>query len=875
MSDEIKELIRGHLDFGALVGETVQLDRSPTAGRSVPAFCPFHPNTETEAMAIYEDHAYCFVCQRSWDAFGWLMQRDRLTFPEALREAARRAGVTMPEWTPERQARAEARASRVDALTAAMDYYHRRLITVQLAAESALYYATGRGLSKRTIWSARLGYADNDLPGFLTMLDRREIPHQLAIEAGLLAKGKVGRIYLRFRNRLMIPFVCAGRCHFFTGRDLTNEARVKWMHLPVSDGDPRRPAYGPVGGTDPLVLVESPLCRLTLEQLGRRSVATLGTTLPDGIAGALRKHKPLYVLMDNDAAGRNGADRLGKALGASSLVATLAEKGDVNDLLALSGPQRAAQTIGECLAAAPTYVEHLARQLAAAPADERDQALDRFFQTVAGMDERDLLILKRRLVELSDLDAKTFNDLIKHFGREAKNNDGFEPTLDGRYGVVSGVICSLMGNSPTPLSNFSAQIERVMRLDDGEEISTEYVISGATATGRRLTTARVPAGEYADLRWLDQHWGVSAVVAAGQQKHVSTAIKLLSQGAPGEHVYTHTGWREVDGRRVYLHCGGAVGHPTQGAEIQVDLGPELDHYYLPDKPEDPVEAYRASLRFLDVADRAITLPIWAAMYHAPITEILPPRVVLWSYGPTNTKKSTLLILAMRHYGDFSTEGDTVSWTSTGNAMELLAFKCKDAPMLLDDFAHQPYHYQQKRMQQAAERIIRSTGNETGRMRMAKNTKLRRTYRIRSLILVTGETLPSVAPSAHSRILPLRFNGATVDLARLTAAQAEAGRYSHATTGYLLWLRDHWSELADKLPAMHLDLRAKAGSERTARLTDAITRNYIAARVGLNYGLSIGAVSKKKSAAILAEHWENLVRLAESQDRTRSNGSYHC
>ena len=68
-----KELVRDRIDFPALVAETVALKRSPNGSRAVPALCPFHDNTNTPAMAVYEDHAYCFVCRRSWDLYGWLM----------------------------------------------------------------------------------------------------------------------------------------------------------------------------------------------------------------------------------------------------------------------------------------------------------------------------------------------------------------------------------------------------------------------------------------------------------------------------------------------------------------------------------------------------------------------------------------------------------------------------------------------------------------------------------------------------------------------------------------------------------------------------------------------------------------------------------
>jgi len=865
---DIRDDIRARIDFPALVGQKVDLPRSPNGHRAVMARCPFHDDS-SPSLAVYTDHAHCFgACGQSWDCFGWIMQRDSVDFPEALRECARLAGVALPEWTPEQKQREQRRQATVNVLTEVMRYYQQRLIQRRHSDNSAMRYALSRGWSTRTILRmGSLGYAPDDLPGLLKHLGNQGITPEAALHAGLLGKSSTGSLYPRFRERLIFPFVRAGRCYFLTGRDLTGRDDVpKWFHLPVADGD-HRPLYGSAGGSGPLVVVESPADALSLWQMGRDAVAVLGTTLPDGVCAALSKHRPLWMLLDRDPAGIKGIDRLGQALGPRARVAMLPEM-DVNAHLQSNGPEHTINLVNDVLSTAPTYVEYLARTYRNAGVETHDQALDLLLASIAQMGARDLALMRKSLIDLSGIQTSTFNELLKNHLASQQAQQEYQPSLDGRYVIVNGAICRSGANGPQVLADFSAHIERELKLDDGENITTEYQVVGSTSSGQRLPVARVPAAKFSELTWLDEHWGVNAVVAAGKKNDVSTAIKLFSKGAILEHIYTHTGWRTVGDQRVYLHCGGGLGYQGHNS-IQVDLGNEMSRYELPTTVKDPVDAFRTSMEILEVADPMVSLPIWAAMFQAPLGAILPNRMVLWVYGPTNTFKSSLVLLAMCHFGNFSSEGDAVGWTSTGNAMELAAYIAKDAPLILDDFAHQPNPYQQKRLQQAAERIIRSAGNESGRMRLNKLTKFQTTTRIRSLIIATGETLPSVAPSAHARILPLRFTESTVNVDMLSQAQEQSERYRHAMAGYLLWIRDHWDDLVISIPddfRLHREEIREQTHGFTARLTDAICRNYTALQTALRYGQECGAVAEKTANNILGDAWKNLIKLSEIQDQ---------
>ena len=858
----VKDQIRDLLDFPTLVAQSVDLPRSPNGRRATMARCPFHPD-DTPSLAVYQDHAHCYgACGRSWDCFGWVMQRDGVDFPDALRECARLAGVTLPDWTPEQQQREQRRQTRADVLTAAMTYYRDQLIASRHLPDSALRYARSRGWSTRTILrTGALGYAPDDVTGLLRYLGIQGIDPAMALEAGILAKSASGRLYPRFRERLVFPFVRAGRCYYMTGRDMTGRDDVpKWFHLPVADGD-HRPLYGAAGGAGPLVVVESPADALTLWQMGRDAVAVLGTTLPDGVCAALARHRPLYLALDPDPAGERGLHRLGGALGPRCQVVRL-PGADINDILMSQGAGDAARTIESALSSSVSYVIYLAQSYRTASMDQQPEALDRLLGSVAKLDDRDMAMLSDTLVAESGLGRRQLKDLLATVQPDHAA-EGYVPSLDNRYGVISGVICT-MGETPTPLTNFSARITRMIRLDNGADIESEYVIEGRRGSGRPFPPARIPAGVFPEMKWIDEQWGVDAAIAAGQQKKVATAIKLMSYGAPQDQIYTHLGWRQIDGKRVFLHCDGALGY-TEDGDIQVETGDDLSHYTLPSSPDHPADAFQASLRFLDAAARDVTFPLWASFYHAPLVEILRARFVLWLYGKSGTRKSALVSCGMQHFGDFNNEKQALSWESTANYLEYQSFIAKDVPLFIDDFKHQPNRYDMLKMRQAADRVIRSAGNETGRGRLDKSIKARTTYRNRALVISTGEMLPEIEPSGLARILGLRFTADTIHLEDLTRCQTEAGRYRHAMAGYILWLRDRWDRLAQELPAEFVDLRNRTGDQKLGRITEIICRNWIAGKVALAYGFEIGAINARQAADLQDEHWHALQYLAADQE----------
>jgi hypothetical protein len=301
----------------------------------------------------------------------------------------------------------------------------------------------------------------------------------------------------------------------------------------------------------------------------------------------------------------------------------------------------------------------------------------------------------------------------------------------------------------------------------------------------------------------------------------------LSPEAAARHVFTHTGWRSIGGRWVYLTANGGLG----SAGHEVDLGPDLARYALPRAPDDPTAAMRTSLALLrgDLAPRTVMVPLWAAIYRAPTASVLPVDVSVWIEGITGSLKSTLAALALAHYGPFDRLHLPGSWTSTANALERRAFLLKDVLFIVDDYA--PSNLDARELEMKAARLLRAAGNGAGRGRLRADMTERAAYPPRGLIVSTGEQRPQ-GQSVLARTLVVELDGRAVNLPALTAAQETANRLPHALAGYIAWLAPQLPTLSSTLADGFAALRSRAATHGGhLRVPEAVAHLYIGVDLG--------------------------------------------
>ena len=177
--------VKSRLNIVDVIGESVQLKK---AGTTFKGLCPFHgEKTPSFTVTPARDSWKCFGCGLGGDIFSFVMQRDSVPFPEALRQLANKAGVEIDERTKREDAH---RARLRDILETSIAFYHQVLTATKLGAP-ALDYLRGRGFTDATIEAAQLGWAPD---GWDTMsrrlVEKRGIKPEELVEVGLASQGR-------------------------------------------------------------------------------------------------------------------------------------------------------------------------------------------------------------------------------------------------------------------------------------------------------------------------------------------------------------------------------------------------------------------------------------------------------------------------------------------------------------------------------------------------------------------------------------------------------------------------------------------------------------------------------------------------------------
>src|SRR5216117_2985138 len=192
--------VKNKLSVVDVVGETVQLKK---AGSTFKALCPFHgEKTPSFTVTPARDSWKCFGCGEGGDIFSFVMKRDGLSFPEALKVLATKAGVELDE----RTSREDARKARLrDVLESAIAFYHA-VLTGSKTGQAALDYLRGRGFTDETIQKQQLGYAPGGWDTLARQLAaKRQVRADDLVEVGLgqVRQSARGGVYDRFRERVI------------------------------------------------------------------------------------------------------------------------------------------------------------------------------------------------------------------------------------------------------------------------------------------------------------------------------------------------------------------------------------------------------------------------------------------------------------------------------------------------------------------------------------------------------------------------------------------------------------------------------------------------------------------------------------------------
>ncbi len=344
--ESIVDEVQTRADIAELIGRYVPLKR---AGRHFKALCPFHHEKSPSFMVNTEKQIYhCFGCGAGGNIFSFLMQHDRMTFPEAVRQLAGHVGVDVPDHAA---APRDGQHERLAALMEKICRYFERTLQHPQQGKAARAYLESRGVSEQTAQAFRLGLA---LAGW-EHLSKAAISTGVSPEdletVGLVIKGRSG-YYDRFRHRLIFPIMDArGRIVGFGGRSLDDQ-EPKYLNSPETPLYTKgRHLFGLSQAKDALitrktaVVVEGYFDCIVLSGGGVPYVVSpLGTAMTVEQTRLLKRYAERVILaFDPDAAGETatlrGIDLLVEA-GLEVQIARLPAGADPDECLRSLGQQQ-------------------------------------------------------------------------------------------------------------------------------------------------------------------------------------------------------------------------------------------------------------------------------------------------------------------------------------------------------------------------------------------------------------------------------------------------------------------------------------------------------------------------------------------------------
>ncbi|MGS2723994.1 DNA primase [Porticoccus sp. GXU_MW_L64] len=306
------------VDIVDVINSRVQLKKS---GKNYSACCPFH-DEKTPSFTVSPDKQfyYCFGCQANGNALGFVMDYERLSFPEAVEQLANYMGLEVPreETTLLEDERAKHKKRLYNTLDKA-DQFYRQQLRSHRSARQAVDYLKSRGLDGQISARFGIGYAPPGWDNLLLELGEDASSLRLQADTGLLIeKPEQNKRYDRFRNRIMFPIRdTRGRTIAFGGRVLGDD-KPKYLNSPETPVFHKgRELYGlyeanqSPGELDNVVVVEGYMDVVALAQFGiDNAVATLGTAVTGPHLEKLFRYTPEVVFcFDGDRAGRKAAHR--------------------------------------------------------------------------------------------------------------------------------------------------------------------------------------------------------------------------------------------------------------------------------------------------------------------------------------------------------------------------------------------------------------------------------------------------------------------------------------------------------------------------------------------------------------------------------------
>ena len=312
--NEVVEEIISRSDIASVVGQYVQFTKN--SGNNLFGLCPFHSeDTPSFSVSTNKQMFYCFGCHKGGDVVTFIKEIEHLSYVEALKFLAEKAGVTIPEPDDANYRKEEQLRKRLkEALLEAARYYYKNFKSEK--GDAARAYLKKRAIAPATATKVGLGYAPDEWSGLYDHLVNKGFSQYEIQKSGLFVTTKNNKTIDLFRGRLMFPiFNAMGELIAFGGR-IIGDGNPKYVNSPETPVySKQRNLYAlnfaKQSKMKQIIVVEGYMDVISMHQAGvTNAVASLGTALTERQLDLLERYCEEVVLFyDSDKAGQNAAVR--------------------------------------------------------------------------------------------------------------------------------------------------------------------------------------------------------------------------------------------------------------------------------------------------------------------------------------------------------------------------------------------------------------------------------------------------------------------------------------------------------------------------------------------------------------------------------------
>ncbi len=399
-------------------------------GANWSACCPFHgEKTPSFSVNPAKEIFYCFGCKKGGSIFNFVMEIERLSFPEAVKVVAEKAGVSLPRMEGEQDARFQQKQKETDEVIKlnewALEFWEEELFAKSAEAKAAREYVAGRGIMDETRAAFRLGLAPDSWDALTNHLKKRGASEAEIERSGLVVRKEKGGFYDRFRGRVIFPVLdVRGRPVAFGARTMQPGGEPKYLNSPETPAYTKgRHLYGLFQAREEIrrkkfvILVEGYLDALVPFQFGvKNAVASLGTSLTSEQVKLLgRFARKVVVNYDGDKAGIGAARRAIEMLVAEDFetkVLVLPDNADPDEFIKKHGVDEYGKRRGAAIPHIQFVLEQAMRDRNLTQAEDKKAAIKEVLPTLYAV--RDPILLHEYFNHATDVlraDAKLRTEL--------------------------------------------------------------------------------------------------------------------------------------------------------------------------------------------------------------------------------------------------------------------------------------------------------------------------------------------------------------------------------------------------------------------------------------------------------------------------------